>query len=64
MPGVNKARVWTGHRSGSSRAVSTVSSRWKMEEPAPPKLNVFIKMPFKQVPVITMDSKYKPQVIT
>nr|XP_002125500.1 uncharacterized protein LOC100180036 [Ciona intestinalis] len=53
----NKARVW--NRSASSRAISSNSSRWKTEQLPQAKTNHFVKMPFKQVPALTMDANYK-----
>ena len=62
VPGSSKPRVWTGHRSANSRAISTVSSRWMMDDPIPSKPNHFIKMPFKQMTAMTAENQAKPQV--
>ncbi|CAK8672600.1 unnamed protein product [Clavelina lepadiformis] len=61
VPNINKTRLWTGHKSASSRAWSSISSRWKVDEPVVQKPNMFVKLPFKQVPAITMDNEYKMQ---
>ncbi|XP_039267763.2 uncharacterized protein LOC120342843 [Styela clava] len=67
VPHVTKSIIWTAkNRIASSRAVSSNSSRWRnnelMDIESNRKANVFIKMPFKQSPFITMNPEKQEMI--